>query len=121
MASEEILQELVKTAVPLTKVINFSTAHMTVADSKLLAQLSLSNRERNHASIGTAEDWIVDREYGFLLQLTQREKRLETLLKAGVSAALYCLLESVTEDISIGFVCFDRDERIADNIPTFDW
>ncbi|MCC3742554.1 DUF5983 family protein [Rouxiella badensis] len=121
MASEEILQELVKTAVPLTGVITLSTAHMTQADSELLAHLSLSQRASLNAAQWGEEEWVIDREYGFIVQLTQREKRLETLLKAGISAALYHVLDTVTKDTGIAFVSFDCDERILTTLPVFDW
>lgn len=117
MASEDVLQEIVRNATPLTQCITLSTAYMTEADSVILARMSRHSRTEE----GGSDEWIIDREYGFLLQLTQREKRLEMLRKEGISAALYLLLASLTNGTGIGFVLFDRDERITGNSHTFDW
>lgn len=121
MASEDILQELVKQAVPLTKCITVSTAHMTQSDSELLETLCRPYRDRNDDLKWIDESWVFETEYGFILQLTQRETRLETLRDYGGSTALCCLLEAITKDTGISFVLFDRDERVINNIQTFDW
>jgi len=121
MASEDILQELVKQAVPLTKCITISTAHMTQSDCELLEKLCRPYRDRNDDFKWIDESWVFETEYGFILQLSQREKRLEILRDYGGSTALCRFLEAITKETGISFVLFDRDEHVIKNIQSFDW
>ncbi len=121
MASEDVLQEIVRNAAPLTKCITLSTAHMTEADSVLLKKLSRPYRDSHDESKWIDEEWVFDTEYGYILQLSQREKRLATLRDEGGSAALYNLLDALTKDTGISFVLFDRDEAVMKHLLTFAW
>lgn len=61
MVSEDVLQEIVRNAAPLTKCITLSTAHMTEADSVLLKKLSRPYRDRHDDSKWIDKEWVLIR------------------------------------------------------------
>jgi len=121
MASEDVLQARVRQSDKLSKYITLSTAHMTQADSVILKKLSRPYRDRHDESKWIDEAWVFDTQYGFILQLSQRDKRLATLRDEGGSAALCELLEALTKDTGISFVLFDRDEELMKHLLSFAW
>jgi len=121
MASEDVLQARVRQSDKLSKYITLSMTHITQADSVILKKLSRPYRDRHDESKWIDEEWVFDTWYGFILQLSLRDKRLATLHEEGVSAALCDLLGALTKDTGISFVLFDRDEELMKHLISFTW
>jgi len=104
MASEDVLQARVRQSDKLSKYITLSTAHMTQADSVILKKLSRPYRDRHDESKWIDEAWVFDTQYGFILQLSQRDKRLATLRdEGGQPHFVSCLKHSQKTPVSLSF------------------
>lgn len=91
--------------------ISCSTAHITLEDSLILAQVT----ECGHC------DWIHDTGYGYLLQLNARYHPSLRLKAMGLSRACRRLVIALMQRYGIHILHLDAGGDFLPNFATFDW
>lgn len=120
MASEDVFKKIVREAKPLPNTVWISTCHITHNDSLLLARLA-SNSEAEQDEEMSPVSWIFDYDYGFTVDITDRDECLKTFHDAGCSAALYHLVKVLTESQTVRTLKLDCDGETDSRFPTFEW
>lgn len=100
----------------IEKCLVLSTAHLTCADSTLLAMLSAP-----HQSVQGAFTWIHDTGCGWLIRLNTDGERLDWLASRGASGDLCHLLGTVIRKTGICLFHFDQDAHAQPGFVTHDW
>lgn len=93
-------------------VLECSTAHMTLADSELLRELS---REKFEG------EWIMDTGVGFLIRLDARMHPVMHLKRFGLSRAARRLIVLAMKQLRISMIHFSQVGEELTISETFDW
>ncbi|MEH4264061.1 DUF5983 family protein [Klebsiella aerogenes] len=92
-----------------------STAHITLEDSRRLAQASSPATECGHC------DWIHDTGYGYLLRLNARYHPALRLKAIGLSRACRRLVITLMQRYGTHILHLDADGDLLPGFATFDW
>ena len=97
----------------LVKAVELSTAHITLADSELLARMADEYAQMHVPPV------VMKHECGYVIAIGSLTCKL--LIKGGGSSEFSAILNACDKSGDIMYLCFDRDAQRQDDLPDFNW